>query len=463
MAEFSDVVVLLPGVSGSALSKDGKEIWGLSTGALWGAASSIGKSIGQLKLGDDDPSVDDLGDGITATRVIPDLHIIPGLWKIDGYTATSASLQQRGLKANRNYFEFPYDWRRDNRVSARRLAEKAQRWLQAWRTSSGNGEAKLILIGHSMGGIVARYFLEVLGGWRDTRSLITFGTPYRGSLNAVGYLANGYAKGIGPLKVDLSETVRSFTSIYQLLPTFECIDSGSGQLVRVGETSGLPNIDAARAAKALAFHHEIRDAQKRNAADEAYRRDGYKIFPIVGLEQPTFVSAVLRNGKLELSQSLKGKVMGGDSVVPRVSATPLELSDQRREVYAAEAHASLQNFSPVLTQVGGVLTSSEFDPSAFEAAVQVTLGLDLQDVYGAGPVEIAAKPSRPVPLEVQVFDAPTNKLVARERLAASEDGYARAHVNLSPGAYRVTVGGDQRVSPVTDACLVIDAGSSDTN
>lgn len=91
MAEFSDVVVFLPGVGGSALAKDGKEIWGLSSGALWGAASSIGKSIKQLALADDDPSVDDLADGITATRVIPDLHIIPGLWKIDGYTATSAN------------------------------------------------------------------------------------------------------------------------------------------------------------------------------------------------------------------------------------------------------------------------------------------------------------------------------------------------------------------------------------
>ena len=76
--------------------------------------------------------------------------------------------------------------------------------------------------------------------------------------------------------------------------------------------------------------------------------------------------------------------------------------------------------------------------------MQVTLGLDLQDVYGAGPVEIVAKPSRPVPLDVQIFDAPTNKLVARASLAASDDGYARALVTLSPGAYRVTVGGDER-------------------
>jgi hypothetical protein len=343
-------------------------------------------------------------------------------------------------------------------VSARRLAQKTQRWLEAWRASSGNDKAKLVLIGHSMGGVVARYFLEVLGGWRDTRSLISFGTPYRGSLNAVGYLANGYAKGIGPLKIELSETVRSFTSIYQLLPTFECIDKGDGKFVRIGQTSGLPHVNAERAAKALAFHEEIREAQERNAQSEAYRKNGYTIFPIVGIEQPTFVSAMLRNGKLELSQSLKGKELGGDSVVPRVSATPLELSDQRREIFAAEAHASLQNFAPVLTQVGGVLTGNELDLGTYEAVVaaQVTLGLDLQDVYGAGPVEIAAKPSEQVPLEAQVFDAATRKLVAQAPLLPSADGHARATVNLPPGAYRVTVRGDERVSPVTDACLVID-------
>jgi hypothetical protein len=112
--------------------------------------------------------------------------------------------------------------------------------------------------------------------------------------------------------------------------------------------------------------------------------------------------------------------------------------------------------------VGGVLAGSRIDLGDFEAVVadQVTLGLDLQDVYGAGPVEIVAKPSKPVPLEVRVFDAPTNKLVVRAPLAASNDGYARAHVTLTPGAYRVTVGGAETVSPVTDACLVIDAAAA---
>jgi hypothetical protein len=131
-------------------------------------------------------------------------------------------------------------------------------------------------------------------------------------------------------------------------------------------------------------------------------------------------------------------------------------------MFAAEAHASLQNFAPVLTQTGGVLTGNQLDLGTIEMTqlAQVTLGLDLQDVYGAGPVEINAKPSKPVPLEVQIFDAPTRRLVAQAPLKASDDGYARAHVTLPPGAYRVTVGGDERVSPVTDACLVIDPGAA---
>jgi triacylglycerol esterase/lipase EstA (alpha/beta hydrolase family) len=64
-------------------------------------------------------------------------------------------------------------------------AALGESWLKAWRESSGNKDAKLILVGHSMGGVISRYYLECLDGWRDTRTLVTFGTPYRGSLKAI--------------------------------------------------------------------------------------------------------------------------------------------------------------------------------------------------------------------------------------------------------------------------------------
>ena len=82
---MGDVVVLLPGILGSVLQRDGKDVWAMSAGAAFRALFSFGGSIKKLELDGDDPDVDDLGDGVTAPRILPDLHIVPGLWKIDGY------------------------------------------------------------------------------------------------------------------------------------------------------------------------------------------------------------------------------------------------------------------------------------------------------------------------------------------------------------------------------------------
>ena len=77
---------------------------------------------------------------------MPDAHIVPGLWKIDGYSAISHFLAnkfklERGSLSDEkpaNFFEFPYDWRRDNRVAARQLKEFIDRRLRLWRESREN-------------------------------------------------------------------------------------------------------------------------------------------------------------------------------------------------------------------------------------------------------------------------------------------------------------------------------------
>ena len=46
---FSDVVVLVPGILGSELSKDGRLIWGATPGAIWGALAE--NSFAQLEGG----------------------------------------------------------------------------------------------------------------------------------------------------------------------------------------------------------------------------------------------------------------------------------------------------------------------------------------------------------------------------------------------------------------------------
>ena len=121
--------------------------------------------------------------------------------------------------------------------------------------------------------------------------LVTFGTPYRGSLNALDFLCNGFKKGIGPLGIDLTRLLRSLTSVYQLLPRYPVVDTGSGTLARVAETSGLPGVDPIRATAALRFHHEIDAAIEARPPGNAYA-----IHPIVGILQPTWQSARLPPG-----------------------------------------------------------------------------------------------------------------------------------------------------------------------
>jgi pimeloyl-ACP methyl ester carboxylesterase len=455
-----DVVVVLPGITGSVLQKDGRDVWNVSGGSVLGALLSLGRNVKALALEDDPPDVDDLGDGVTAPKLMRDIHLIPGLWKIDGYSRVLQYITETfEARAGENFFEFPYDWRRDNRVAARKLARESQKWLGAWREKSGASDAQLILVGHSMGGIISRYYLECLDGWRDTRALITFGTPYSGSLNAVGTLVNGLKKKIGPIDIDLSDLARSLTSIHQLLPTYACYDSGNGKLLRIDEAT-IPHVDAAKAKAAAAFHDEIRQAVAAHEQDEEYREHGYEIRPVVGILQPTHQSARANGDGITLVRELEGADQAGDGTVPRVSATPAELEREANAMFASERHASLQNEEAVLVQMRGVLSGLDVDFPAFrDAFPTIGLGLEVEDVYTAAePVRIRVLPEEEPaePLLVKVLDAETEAEVANDTLRPSDNGWYEAELRpLAEGTYRVSAYGSGRVEPVTDLFVVL--------
>ena len=456
MSDFRDLVILLPGITGSVLAnKAGKEVWAPSGGAVWRAITSFGNSIEDLALASDDAD-----DGVTAPRLVPDVTLIPGLIKIDGYSRTERYLiDQLGLEAGRNYFAFPYDWRRDNRVIAKRLEASAMDWLKAWRASSGNADAKLVLIGHSMGGLVARYFIECLGGWQVTRTLMTLGTPHRGSLNAVGFLENGMKKGIGPFGLDLSPLLRSLTSVYQLLPIYPCVASGGAAMQRVAEAAqaGLLNhVNAPRATAARAFHQEIQDAQARNAKDAAYSEHGPVLVPIVGIEQPTAQSVHIEGGKLSLLNSFEGVDQGGDGTVPRASGTPIEMNDAKREVYAAETHGALQNADGTLANLKGVLTRDRIDFRKFQRAEDAAmLTLEVDDVVLPGAaLALRVRPSEGSPkISVTLTPLAGGAAIDEPLARDAEPGWQQGAFNLAPGVWRVTAHAEG-ATPVSDLVVV---------
>ncbi|MGB3768753.1 MAG: lecithin--cholesterol acyltransferase, partial [Phormidesmis sp.] len=266
--------------------------------------------------------------------------------------------------------------------------------LKCWRERSGAADAKVILLAHSMGGLISRYYLEVLGGWQDAKALFTFGTPHRGSINGLNFLANDYKK----LSFDLTNVMRSLTSVYQLLPIYQAVKVGN-DFVRVTETNEIPHVIQARAQDARAFHDEIYDAVQKNKENEIYQKQ-FTTVPIVGIRQPTLQSAELKDGKLSAIETLPKILQGrtdfidGDGTVPKISAIPNELSNSFNNRFIAEAHGALQNQKQILRAVQEAIATTQFE-NAFEVKDgQATIGLSVDDLY---------LPDEPISLQAKVI------------------------------------------------------------
>jgi hypothetical protein len=442
---FRHLVIVLPGITGSVLEQHGREAWSFSVGAGWQALRTRGESINALALDGDDPDVDDLGDGVRAVRIVHRAHSLPGLHKNLGYGPLLSALRER---LGAEVIEFPYDWRRDNRASARALRRVVHERLPLWREASGAADAKVVLVAHSMGGLVSRYYLECLDGWEECRALVTFGTPYRGAPSALDYLANGYKK----LFLDVSEAMRSFTSVYQLLPRYPMVELGHGQVARVSEAVGIPHVDANRARDALAFHAAIDTAveQHQGAAK-------YSLIPIVGMRQPTLQSAQLVDGRCVMSRNLPvgwpAELADGDGTVPRASATPIELSTEVRDTFLSERHAALQVNAELLEQicmkleqlhVAEFLSHVRGAPPSPRRERAPAVAIELDDAYAAGESVVIRATTinyvEPITnLQASVVPIEPGGTPRSLAMRWTGEAYEVAFEGLSPGPYVATV------------------------
>jgi hypothetical protein len=264
--------------------------------------------------------------------------------------------------------------------------------------------------------------------------------------------------------------MRSFASIYQLLPIYK-LAQVAGEYRRVAETDGIPGIIRERAEQALAFHRAIETAVTNHLNVTQYREKGYKIIPIVGTQQSTFQSAAFANDRLTVSQQLPfgmdTLLDGGDGTVPYVSAIPIELSNEYRESFIAERHSSLQNNRHVLNDLIGRLKQMQVQgleairgaEISIEAATRAAFRVDLDDLYLANePVKVHAQlvnlhvPPRAVMARIEPIAAGGSTTEAE--FCEDSDGWTLVVDALSPGLYRIEVrtreSGPQAPTPVHD-------------
>ncbi|MGB5757249.1 MAG: alpha/beta fold hydrolase [Acidimicrobiales bacterium] len=295
-------------------------------------------------------------DGTVATALLRTQAIIPGFVRVEGYDGLIRQLRQKLRASGGEIIEFPYDWRQSNRVSAHRLQQHLDPIMKARRET--HPKAGAVLVGHSMGGLVARYYAAVLDKNRYTKRVVTVGTPYQGAVKALEVLANGRMK-LGPFTVKLDELLRSLPSTAELLPAYGCIgphppneDGTVPDLVPLSADSTYGGLPQELLEHGLAFHAELQAAADAQADRNLYRAT-------LGYLQPTPVWASVDNGEVEAHEPAR-MADRGDGTVPTWSAWPPEWQDPTLgSAPSVGRHASLQQAPEIIRQLAFMITSGE--------------------------------------------------------------------------------------------------------
>lgn len=214
--------VIVPGIMGSGLERpDGTEAW-LNVGNVFGHHDLRLPPVLPLKSS---------RDGLRPFGLIGVDAIIPRLFGFTEYADLLRLLKEAGFHRNVRengsagavFHVFTYDWRRDLAESARRLGE----YLDALALARGDNEARFNIVGHSMGGLIARYYLRygdaepggpvTWAGAKRISQLIMVATPNAGSIFSLNAALNGNPVGMSNTTL-AARVIAHMPAIYQLMP-----------------------------------------------------------------------------------------------------------------------------------------------------------------------------------------------------------------------------------------------------
>ena len=433
---LAHLVVVVPGIGGSNLtSPDGRLVWGHNVGSTVAAAFR--------------PEALAIDREVVPTGLLRIFGVFP--WSaVASYDRLTRQVKQRlGLRESdvtvagpagvqnpsASVVEFSYDFRHGMARSAERLKDV----IDAVR-----GDRRVMVVAHSRGGLVARWWWGVLEGHRVCDGLITIGTPHRGAPRALDYLLNG-VRLAGVSLSEASEVLRGWPAMYELLPRYQAIHAG------VDPTYPYDIKEAP-----AGFRRQAREAYQRHLDLEAACRVGaaespgsaFLAFYSSGHDTPSRADVV--NGRVEVTKRDPSWLPtqgweGGDGTVPAISATPVDRVSVNERQWAPQHHLTLaaakqvvdhlaQFEQPSLGNVRGSadpagpwigLAYDDVAPAGAPGSVGFRLNGDAtaDGVIASATIKLA--PQRAVPLEVTPDGA---------------DGAWRANLpGLTPGSYEFTV------------------------
>jgi pimeloyl-ACP methyl ester carboxylesterase len=171
---------------------------------------------------------------LESRKIVDEVVIVPNLIKLDQYNRLGDYLvEELGYQRGVDFFEFPYDWRQDVRTSARQLSALIE---------SHPRTQPLILIGHSLGTMVSRYYIVRQGGKSRVERVILMGGPHRGAIKALTSMLDApEALPFGIMGERLRQVSMTFPSSYHILPTYALqVDANGNKVNFLEDESWLP-------------------------------------------------------------------------------------------------------------------------------------------------------------------------------------------------------------------------------
>jgi pimeloyl-ACP methyl ester carboxylesterase len=203
-------LVFVPGLLGSMLCR--AEADGTQT-VVWGTVDSLGE-FPTLAV---DPSNND----IEPCGLIREVSFL-GVFTQTVYGPFIDRLVAAGYREGETLFVFDYDWRLSIFDNAHRLADYVEKTVP--------DAGPIDVVGHSMGGLIARTYAMNEGGAPRIERFISAGTPWRGSAQVFELLHGGFGLA-NPLFGGVEtfrRTVTSFPSTFELLPRYDgCCDDAA--------------------------------------------------------------------------------------------------------------------------------------------------------------------------------------------------------------------------------------------
>ena len=376
------LVVVIPGIGGSELAD--------ASGTIVYRAG-----LGPLARVGLDPSVLDPNNELRPVGLIGPCSLI--CWQlITGYDGLLNGISKGlGLSPGRvvtageilvdpdaTVVAFPYDFRR----SVEQIANDLDRVVRA--RAQGR---RVVLVAHSMGGLVAAWWWAFLSEGIDVHQIITLGTPFRGAAKALDVLVNGMRIGPFPATQAVSDMVRTWDSVFDLLPHYQVVSGNDKYRYPYELPSGITSAVTGFSGKARAAYEKNRCLHKTLANKvlesghnpfTVYYSQGHATLGHASIDAHSNQLVVAKGNPRAIPASWDG----GDGTVPMFSTIPdIVERDVSRWRRLAGKHQDLVEEKSVFehlseysrTRLPAAARGGSYEASAY-------LQLDLDDVVLAG-------------------------------------------------------------------------------